>query len=112
MVLVQLSVRRMQIDSFLSHYTKLKSKWIKDLHIKPDTLKLVDKKVEENLENIGTGEIFLNRTPMACTLSSNIDKWDLMRFQSFCNTKDTVKKTKWQPTDWERIFTNPASDRG
>ena len=49
---------------------------------------------------------------MACALRSKIDKWDLMRLQSFCKAKDTVKKTKGQPTDWEKIFINPTSDRG
>jgi hypothetical protein len=53
-------------DLFLSPCTKLKSKWIKDLHIKPDTLKLIEEKVGKSLENMGTGENFLNRTLMAC----------------------------------------------
>ena len=48
---------------------------------------------------------------MACALRSRIDKWDLMRLQSFCKAKDTVKKTKWQPTEWEKMFSNPTSDR-
>ena len=67
MVLVQLalSMQKNEIDPFLSPCTKLKCKWIKDLHIKPGTLKLLDEKVEKNLELIGTREIFLNRTPMA-----------------------------------------------
>ena len=55
---------------------------------------------------------FLNGTPLAHALRSNIYKWDLMRLQSFCKAKDTVKKTKRQPTYWEKIFTNPTSDRG
>ena len=55
----------MQIDPFLSPCTKLKSKWIKDLHIKPDTLKLIEKKVRKSLEHMGTGEIFLKRIPIA-----------------------------------------------
>ena len=49
---------------------------------------------------------------MSHALRSNIDKWDLMRLQNFCKTKDTAKRTKWQPTDREKIFTNPTSDRG
>jgi hypothetical protein len=61
---------------------------------------------------MGTGEKFLNRTAMACTVRSRIDKWDLIKLQSFCKAKDTVNKTKRQPTDWEKIFTNPKSDRG
>ena len=99
---LQSACRRMQIDPFLSSCTKLKCKWIKDLHIKPGTLKLLEKKVEKSLEHIGTEEIFLNRTPMAYPLRSTIVNWDLMKLQSFCNVKDTVKRTKWQPTEWER----------
>ena len=83
-----------------------------NLHIKPDTLKLLDEKVGKTLEHIGTGENFLNKTPKAQSLMSKINKWDLMRLQSFCKAKDFVKKTKWQPTEWEKFFTNTTSDRG
>ena len=68
--------------------------------------------MEKILKDMGTGEKFLNRTAMACVVRSRIDKWNLIKLQSFCKAKDTVNKTKWPPTDWERIFTNPKSDRG
>jgi hypothetical protein len=58
-----------------------------------------------------TKEKFLNRTPMAYVLRSRIDEGDLIKLQSFCQAKDIVNRTKWQPTDWEKIFTNPTSDR-
>ena len=61
---------------------------------------------------MGTGEKFLNRRAMACAVRSKIDKWDLIKLQSFCKAKDTVNKTKRPPTDWEKIFTNPKSYRG
>jgi hypothetical protein len=61
---------------------------------------------------MGTGEIFLNRTPKACALGSIIDKWDLIKLQSFCKANDTVNRTIRQPTDWEKIFTNPISNTG
>jgi hypothetical protein len=61
---------------------------------------------------MGTGEKFLNRTAMVYSIRSRIDKWDLKILQSFCRAKDTVGKTKRPPTNWERIFTNPKSDRG
>jgi hypothetical protein len=61
---------------------------------------------------MGTGKKFLNRTAMACAVRSRIDKWDLMKLQSFYKAKDTVNKAKRPPTDWERIFTNLKSDRG
>jgi hypothetical protein len=67
---------------------------MKDLHIKPETLKLIEEKVGKSLEDMGTGEIFLNRTAMACAVRSRIDKWDLIKLQSFCKAKDAVNKTK------------------
>ena len=93
----------MQIDQFLSPCTKLNSKWIRDLHIKPDTMKLIEKKLEKKLEDMGTREKFLNRTPMAYVLRSRIDKWDLIKLQDFCKANDTIKRTKQQPTNWEKI---------
>jgi hypothetical protein len=94
-----LSCRRMQIDPFSSSCTKLKSKWIKDLQIKPETLKFMEEKVGKNLEDMGTGEIFLNRIAMTFALRSRFDKWNLIKLQSFCKAKDTVNKTKRSPTD-------------
>ena len=93
----------MQIDPFLSPCTELKSKWTKDLHLKPDSLKL-EEKVGEILKHMDTREKFLNRTPMACAVISRIEKWDLIKLQSFYKTKDTVNRTKRQPTDWEQIL--------
>jgi hypothetical protein len=84
----------MQIDPFLSPCTKLKSKWIKDLHIKPETLKLIEDKVRKSLQHMDTEEKFLNRTSMACAVRSRINKWDLIQFQSFCKAKDNVNHTK------------------
>jgi hypothetical protein len=98
--------RRMQIDPFLSTCTKLKSKWIKDLHIKPDTLELMEEKFSKRLEDMITGEIFLNRTPMSNALRTTINKWDLTKLYTFCKTKDAVNSTKEQATDWGKIFTN------
>jgi hypothetical protein len=86
--------------------------WIKNLLIKLYTLKIIEKKVGKNLEDMSTGEIFLNRTPIAYALRSRIGKWDLIKLQSFCKAKDTVNRTKWQSIDWEKIFTNPTSNRG
>jgi hypothetical protein len=58
------------------------------------------------------GKNFLNRTPVAYAVRSMIDRWDLIKFQSFCKANDPVNRTKWQLRDWEKIFTNPTSNRG
>ena len=101
----------MKIVPFLSPCAKLKSKWIKNLHITPDTLNLIEEKMWKSLENMGTGVISLNRTPVVYALKPRINKWDLIKLQSFCKEKNTVS-TKWQPSDWEKIFTNPISYQG
>ena len=68
--------------------------------------------MEKSLEHMGKGENYLNRTAMACAVRLRINKCYLIKFQRFCKAKDTVNKTKRPPTDWEKIFTNPKSDRG
>ena len=82
------------------------------LYSKPDTLKLTEEKVGKSLKHMGTMENFVSRTPVAYALRSRIDKWDLKKLQSFCEAKGTVNIAKQQPTDWEKIFTNPTPDRG
>jgi hypothetical protein len=76
------------------------------------TLKLIEEKVGESLKDMDAREKFLNRIAMACAVRLRIDKWDLIKLQIFCKAKDTVNMTKRSPTDWERIFTNPKSERG
>jgi hypothetical protein len=94
----------MQFDPSLSR-TKFKSKWIKDQHIKPDTLKFTEEKVGKNLEHMGTGEKFLNRAPINCAVRSRIDKWDLIKLQSICKAKDKKDKKEKQTTDWKKVLT-------
>jgi hypothetical protein len=96
----------MKIDPFLSPYTKLKSKWIKDLHIKPDTLNLIEEKVGESLEYIGhRRKVPQQKTNGLCSKIKN-QQWDLIKLLSFHKAMFTVNRTKQQPTDWEKIFTN------
>ena len=70
------------------------SKWIKDLHIKPDALKPMKEKVGNSLKHMGTGENLQNRTSMTYALRSTISKWDLIKLQSFYKAKDTANRTK------------------
>ena len=81
----------MLIDPYLSPCTKLHSKWVKDLHVRPDTLQLIEKKLEKTPGDMGMGEKFLNRSPIVYDLRSRIDKWDLIKLQSFCKAKTPSK---------------------
>jgi hypothetical protein len=84
---------------------------IKELHLKPETVKCIEEKVGKSLEDMGKELKFLKRTAVACVVRSRIDKWYLIKLQSLCKAKDTVNKTKRPPADWETIFNCPKSDR-
>ena len=102
----------MKVDPYLSPCTKLMSKWVKDININLSTLNLIEEKVGSSLQDIGTGDHFLSRTPVAQTIRESMNKWDLLKLRSFCKAKDTVTKTKRIPSDWEKIFSSPSSDKG
>ena len=75
-------------------------------------MNLIEEKVGSSLQDIDTGDHFLRRTPEAQTIRESMNKWDLLKLRNFCNAKDTVSKTKRLPSDWEKTFTNPSSDKG
>jgi hypothetical protein len=95
----RLSCRRMRIDPFLSLCSKVKSRWIKELYIKPETLKVIEEKVGKSLEDMGTGEIFLNRTAMACAVRLRLDKWYLLS----CKTSARQKTPSIRQKDHQHI---------
>jgi hypothetical protein len=100
--------RKLKLDPCLSPCTSINSKWIKDLNIRPKTLKLVQERTENTVEAIGIGKDFLNRTPAAQQLRERMDKW-AMKLKSFCTTKEIVSKLKRPPTEWEKIFASYIS---
>jgi hypothetical protein len=104
--------KKLKLDPCLSHCISINSKWIKDLNIRPETLKLVQERAGHTLELIGIGNEFLNCNQMAQQLRERIGKWDYMKVKTFCTTKEMVIRLKRQPTEWEKIFTNYKSDKG
>jgi hypothetical protein len=101
-----------KLDPCLSPCTSINSKCIKDLNIRPETLKLLKEGEGNTLELIGIGKDFLNRTPAAQQLREKMGKWDFIKLKSFCTTKEMVFKLKRPPTEWEKIFATYTSDKG
>jgi hypothetical protein len=96
--------RKLKLDPCLSPYTSINSKSIKDLNIRPKTLKSVQERARNILEAITKGKDLLNRTPAAQQLRERIDKWDFMKLKSFSTTKEMVSKLKRLSTESEKIF--------
>jgi hypothetical protein len=101
----------MRLDPCLSPCTKINSKWIKDLAIRPETLKQLQEVVGNTLEHMGIGNYFLSRTQKAHHLRQRMNKWDCIKLKSFCTAKETITRLKRQLTEWEKIFASYSSDK-
>jgi hypothetical protein len=91
--------RKLKLDPCLLPCISINSKWIKDLNIRPKTLKLVQERAVNTLEAIGIGKDFLSRTPAAQQLRERMNKWDYMKLKSFCTAKEMASKLKRPPTE-------------
>uniref|UniRef100_A0A8I3WM85 Uncharacterized protein n=1 Tax=Callithrix jacchus TaxID=9483 RepID=A0A8I3WM85_CALJA len=104
--------RKQKLDPFLTPYTKINSRWIKDLNIRLGTIKTLEGNLGKTIQDIGVGKDFMNKTPKALATKAKIDKWDLIKLHSFCTVKETVTRVNRQPTEWEKIFAVYPSDKG
>ena len=95
-------VKRMKLEYFLTPCTKINSKWIKDLNIKPETIKLLEENIGKTLSDINHSRVLYDPPPREMEIKAKINKWDLIKLKSFCTTKETMCKVKRQPLEWEK----------
>ena len=98
----------MKLEHFLTQNTKIKSKWIKDLKIRPETIKLLEEKIGKTLSSINHSRILYDPPPRILEIKAKINKWDLIKLKTFCTTKETISKVKRQPSEWETIIANES----
>ena len=103
--------KRINLEHFLTLYTKIKSKWLKDLNVRPETIKLLEENIGKTLSDVNHSRILYDPPHRILEIKAKINKWDLFKLKSFCTTKETISKVKRQPSDWEKIIANEATDK-
>ena len=101
----------MKLEHSLKPYTKINSKCIKDLNIRPETVKLLEENIGKTLSDMNHSRILYDTPPRVMETKAKINKWDLIKPKSFCTTKETISRVKRQPSEWEKIIANEATDK-
>ena len=107
-----LTWKRMKLKHFLTPYTKINSKWIKYLNVRPETVKLLEKNMSRTFDDMNQSKILYDPPPRVMEIKTKVNKWNLMKLKSFCTAKETLSKVKRQPSEWEKIKANETTDKG
>ena len=89
----------MKLERFLTPFTKINSKCIKDLNVRPETVKLLEENIGRTLDDINQSKILYDPPPRVVEIKTKVNKWDLIKLKSFCIAKETVSKVKRQPSE-------------
>ena len=104
--------KRMKLEHFLTLYTKINSKWIKDLNVGPETIKLLKENKGKTLDDINQSKIICDPPPRVMEIKTKVSSWDLIKLKSLCTAKEIISKVKRQLSEWVKIIANETTDKG
>ena len=102
----------MKLEHFLTPYTKINSKYIKDLNVRPETIKLIQENIGRSLDGLNQSKMSYDPPPRVMEIKTKVNKWDLIKLKSLCTAKEIVSKEKRQPSEGEKITANETTDKG
>ena len=102
----------MKLEHFITPQTKITLKWIKDLNVRPETVKLLEENIGRRLDDRNQSKILYDPPPRVKEIKTKVNKWGLIKLKSFCTAKETISKVKRQPSEWEKIIANETTDKG
>ena len=102
----------MKLEHYIMPYTKINSKCIKDLKVRPETIKFLEENIGRTLNDTNQSKIFYDPPPRVTKIKTKVNKWNLIKLKSFCTEKEAVSKVKRQPSEWEKIIANETTDKG
>jgi len=113
MVLAKLDsyMKKNEIRSLPMPYKKINSKWVKDLNVRRESIKLLEENIDKTLNDINQSKMFYDPPPRVMEIKTKINKWDLIKLKSFCTVKETRNKMKRQPPEWEKIIAKETTDK-
>ena len=101
----------MKLKHFITPYTKISSKWIKYLNVRPETIKLLEESIGRTLNDINQSKILNDPPPRVMKIKTKVNKWCLSKLKSFCTVKETISKVKIQPSEWEKIIAMETTEK-